>query len=58
MSWKQSIPSLLIDILRVAIRGCLLINGILLALFSIWFTVRFLYSGMHWLSRVLFDTPW
>ena len=57
MAWKQSIPQILIDIGRVAIRGCMLINGILLGLFSIWFITRFLYCMMKWLGRVFFNNP-
>jgi hypothetical protein len=58
MSWKTSLASFLTDALRLSIRSCLFIDGILLALFSIWFIVRFLGSAIGWLNRVLFNSPW
>lgn len=57
-NWKQSSATFLTDALRLSIRACLFIDGILLALFSIWFCIKFLYSTMNWLNRVLFNSPW
>lgn len=58
MSWKQSVATFLVDALRLSIRACIFIDGILLALFSIWFCTKFLFQAVNWLNRVLFDTPW
>ncbi len=58
MSWKQSITILMAEILRMAIRACLFIDGILIALASVWFCFRVLHFTINWLNRVLFDSPW
>ncbi len=58
MSWKQSITILMAEILRMAIRACLFIDGILIALASVWFCCKFLYFSMNFLNHVLFDSPW
>ena len=58
MSWKTNLATFLTDALRLSIRACLFLDGILLALFSIYFTVRFLASAIGWLNRVLFEKPW
>ena len=57
-NWKQSMATFLAEMLRLSIRMCLFIDGILIALASIWFCFKFLYFFMNWLNRVLFDTPW
>ena len=56
--WKQNAATFLADALRLTIRACLLIDGILLALFSIWFCANFLIHTVHWLDRILFSGPW
>jgi len=58
MSWKQSLATFLADALRLSIRVCLFIDGILIAVASIWFCCKFLFFSMNWLNRVLFDSPW
>ena len=57
-NWKQSLATFLAEMLRLSIRMCLFIDGILIALASIWFCFKFLYFSMNWLNRVLFDSPW
>ncbi len=58
MSWKQNITTFLTDALRLSIRACFFLDGILLALFSIWFCVKFLSQTIDWLNRSIFNTPW
>jgi len=58
MSWKQSVAIFLVDALRLSIRACIFIDGILLALFSIWFCVKFLFQFVNWLNTTLFGSPW
>ncbi len=58
MSWKQTIATFLAEALRLSIRVCLFIDGILIAMASIWFTGKFLYFSINWLNRVFFDSPW
>jgi hypothetical protein len=58
MPWKQSLATFLTDALRLSIRSCLFIDGILLALFSVWFCFKCLFQIVNWLDRVLFDAPW
>ena len=58
MSWKRSLARFIADALRLSITVCLFIDGILLALFSIWFVAKFLYQTMNWLKETLFNGPW
>jgi len=58
MSWRQSLAQFLVDLLRVAIRVCLFIDGIMVAIFSIWFCGKFLYFTLNWLNSSMFSSPW
>ncbi len=58
MNWKQTIATFLAEALRLSIRVCLFIDGILIAMASVWFCFRVLHFTMNWLNRVLFDSPW
>ena len=57
-NWKQSLMNFFTDAMRISIRACLLIDGILLALFSIWFCYKFIGHSMKWLNRILFSYEW
>ena len=57
-AWKQSMMTFFADALRLTIRACLLVDGILLALFSIWFCWNLLRQLMTWCARVLFSSNW
>ena len=56
--WKQTLATFLAEALRLSIRVCLFIDGILIAMASIWFTGKSLYFSINWLNRVFFDSPW
>jgi len=58
MSWKQTAAGILADMLRLSIRVCMFIDGIMVAFFSIWFCFKFLYFSINWLNRILFGSPW
>ncbi|MCH8851743.1 MAG: hypothetical protein IID41_03725 [Planctomycetes bacterium] len=56
--WKAKLLDLLRSILRFSLWIVLVVNGLLLGVFSIYFTARFLRHLRAWLDRVLFDEPW
>lgn len=56
--WKAKLLDLLRNILRFTLWLVLVVNGLLLGVFSIYFTGRFLRHLRDWLDRVLFDEPW
>ena len=58
MAWKNDITVWMAGIFRMAIRICFFVDGILIALASVWFMAKFLYFTVNWLNRVLFDSPW
>ncbi len=58
MSWRQPTTELLGDILRFAIRGAFLINGIIVAFASIYFVAKVTLFTLRWANRVLFSAPW
>jgi len=55
MAWQTSFAVFLQDMLRLAVRSCLLIDGILVALFSVWFVANSMYELMQWFDGWLFD---
>jgi len=58
MSWRQSTICLLSDGLRFAAWGCLLIDGILISAFSVWFVARFLWQVIKFFNRAWFGHEW
>ena len=58
MRWRQSIIDALSDALRFLIKFALILDGIMVSVFSIWFTAMFLWRLHEWLLRVLFGSPW
>jgi len=58
MPWKTTVIDVLRDGLRFCAGACILIDGILLSVFSVWFVARFLWHLVAWLNRTLFLEPW
>ena len=56
--WRQTILHLFRDVLRFALWLCVVINGLMLAFFSILFVHQFLRHLWSWCTRVLFSRPW
>lgn len=57
-NWKHNFAAILMDLLRLTIRICLFIDGIVLALLSVYITVRFAIHAAGWISRTFFSSPW
>jgi hypothetical protein len=57
MSWQKSFVDRIGDILRFIAWGCLVVDGILLSLFSVWFIGMFLWRLAGWLNRWI-NRPW
>lgn len=57
-NWKHNFSAMLMDLLRLSIRICLFIDGILLALLSVYVTFRFATHAAGWISRTFFSSPW
>lgn len=58
MTWKPKLTEHLADTLRFIAKGALLTDGILLALASIYLTVRFCHRAVQYLDIRFFSTPW
>lgn len=58
MSWRTKITDSMVDILRFFIYGGLLINGVILALGSIYFVAKLVFFTLRWTNRVIFGDPW
>lgn len=58
MAWKQTVIDLLSDGLRFCARGALLLDGILISVFTVWLTARTLWHLVKWLNRVCFSAEW
>lgn len=58
MSWRQTTIGFLADALRFLIRGLLFIDLIMVSVFSVWFTARFLLQLGKWATSHLFSSNW
>jgi len=56
--WRDSVIAFARNILRFTLWICLVIDVLMLAIFSIAFTFQFLRHLWSWCQRVLFDEPW
>ena len=58
MNWKQTALEKLGEALGFLGKACLIIDAILLSVFSVWFVGNFLWHLCGWLNRTLFGQPW
>lgn len=56
--WKGDYLSVCRGLLRFALWSCLTANGLMLGVFTIVFTFRFLRHLWSWLQRGLFGSEW
>lgn len=56
--WRQKMTEVLADLLRFSVRGALMINGILLALATVYFVAKFLFFTLRYADRTVFSAPW
>ena len=58
MSWRKTFTDNAADILRFIGYLFLFLDAIVLSLFTLWFTAKFIWFFARWLNRVAFDSPW
>ncbi len=58
MGWRQTGAQTFREIGRLVGWTCLMIDTILMAIFSVWFVWRFFWHLQAYLSRTIFDAPW
>jgi hypothetical protein len=58
MNWKSGFFDKIGDFLRFIGYACLAVDVIVLALFSLWFTSKFVWFFIGWLDRVMFAHKW
>jgi hypothetical protein len=58
MQWKRLVTEGLADVLHFCIRGALILDGIILALASIYVTGKFAFFLLRYLDRVWFSSRW
>lgn len=56
--WRQNLLATLRSILRFALWVGIVLNGIMLAIFSVAFVAQFLLHLWSWCCRVLFSEDW
>ncbi len=58
MAWGRKITDTLADVLRFAMRGALLIDGIAIAGASVYVVVKMCWYTLKYLDSSLFAEPW
>ena len=58
MNWKKNLLDVLSDALRFVVRGIMLINGLMLAVFILLFSAKFLWRLHEWLDVVFLGQSW
>ena len=58
MSWKQTVISVMADLLRFLGRSAILVDAILISVFSVWLVWKLVWHTGQWLNRTLFSGPW
>lgn len=58
MAWGRNITDKLADVLRFAVRGALLIDGIAIAVASVYVVVKLCWFTIDYLDRSVFAEPW
>lgn len=58
MAWEKTAADFMADMLRMSIRVCIFIDGIMIALASMWVCWKLLYFSIMFLNRTLFSSPW
>jgi hypothetical protein len=58
MSWNLAWTDRMSDLLRQTLKVCVFIDVFLLAIFSVWFSLKFLWYFASYVNRTLFEQPW
>ncbi len=56
--WQQNLLDLCRNVIRFGLWFAVILDGLMLALFSIAFTAKFLWHLWTWCCRVLFTGSW
>lgn len=56
--WKTQFLDICRNVLRFGLWICIVINGLCLGLFSVFFTAEFLRYLWSYCQRTIFDKPW
>ncbi len=58
MAWRRKLTDTLADLLRFAVRGALLIDGIALAVASVYIVAKLCWFSVEYLDSRIFSAPW
>jgi len=58
MSWQRNLTERIADTMRFIGYGFLLVDAIILSLFTVWFVSKFVWHIVQWLNRIMFANPW
>lgn len=57
-AWRQKFTEILADVLRFSIHGAMLLNGIIIALASMYLVGKLVFFFLRYLDRTIFAKPW
>jgi len=55
--WRDPVMNCLVDALKLSVRACLLIDGIILSAFTVWLVYNGVIKLGRWLNEWLFVGP-
>ncbi len=58
VSWRERFTTLITDALRFLLWGSFLLDGIALAVMSVYLVVKFCSFFANWMDRTAFSHPW
>jgi len=56
--WRQTFLTLTRDVLRFSLWLCVVVNGLMMGLFSIWLCYELLTHTRRWLAMKVFTGGW
>jgi hypothetical protein len=58
MNWREKLTDKLSNLLRFCIQGALIIDGLIIALASVYVVLKLAWFTTRYLDRIWFSAPW
>lgn len=58
MNWREKLTDKLSNLLRFCVQGALIVDGLIIALASVYVVLKLALFSTRYLNRTLFSAPW